>query len=151
MSYPTHSPHTPLMHTHPRVDRQAGGCVWCSAEWSLCRAYLANVKTMNGTVSKSKKSSSKKDHSNLPPVKYSHEKLEDKGIIISSTISEEIRKRVTFMIAPEQGSTSMFGVTATVKGISVMKISLDLEELLSCQANNQIEYVYCLPFLAWVW
>jgi len=105
-------------------------------QYVVYKEYLANVReNCSSTNVKSKKD--KDSITKKGPFKFSHAQLQKDGIIIESEVPEERRSSIFFsFLATAPG---MFNVAVMYKNRTISNMSLQLDDLLERQQNNQLE------------
>jgi len=74
---------------------------------------------------------------NKGPFKFSHVKLQQDGVIIESEVPEERRSNIFFSFA--SNSPGIFEVTVLYKARSISTLTMQLDDLLERQHNNNLE------------
>ena len=105
----------------------------CSSSKPVAKKKPEKTKKKSPSSSSSSSSSARK----LGPVKFSHNLLEKDGIIIESEVPAERRSSISFSFtSPNPGS---FEIEVLYKGRRIAELSLELDELLERQHNNQLD------------
>ncbi|KAL6067246.1 Ras GTPase-activating-like protein rgaA [Balamuthia mandrillaris] len=87
---------------------------------------------------KKKKKKGADDKTIVGPFKFSYKDLAKKGVIVDSEVPAISRKKTQFIISSEE--VGMFDIVAKIAGISVEKMTLELDDLLERHYNG-VEYL----------
>lgn len=87
---------------------------------------------------KTGKKSKKSDKSIAGPFKFSYKDLSKQGVIVDSDVPQLSRKKTQFLISSEE--VGIFDIVAKIAGISVEKMTLELDDLLERHYNG-VEYL----------
>jgi Ras GTPase-activating-like protein IQGAP2/3 len=83
---------------------------------------------------KKKKIKEGENPNKIGPFKFSYSALTKKGVIIESEVPAISRKKTTFEISSEQ--VGVFDIVAKIAGVTVEKMTLELDDLLEKNYNN---------------
>jgi len=105
--------------------------------------YLRGCREKHYQPAKQKKKSKKDKHKDgdktiVGPFKFSYKDLAKQGVIVDSEVPPMSRKKTQFSISSEE--VGMFDITAKIAGISVEKMTLELDDLLE-RHHNGVEYL----------
>jgi len=87
---------------------------------------------------KEKKKKKEGDKTIVGPFKFSYKELSKQGVIVDSEVPAMSRKKTQFSISSEE--VGVFDITAKIAGISVEKMTLELDDLLERHYNG-VEYL----------
>jgi Ras GTPase-activating-like protein IQGAP2/3 len=104
-------------------------------QYEAYKEYLANVRQNCSSTLKSK--DNKESIKKKGPVKFSHIKLQQDGVIIESEVPDERRAHIYFSFALI--SPGLFGITVLYKNRNISEMKLQLDDLLERQQNNNLE------------
>lgn len=104
-------------------------------------AYLQDARTKSLNV-KDKKGKKKSAGEKIGPFKFSYEKLQKAGVIISLDVPKSQRAKVKFAIS--SNTPGVFDVAAQVAGVTLKTVTLELDDLLEKQYNGveKIDFEY---------
>jgi len=100
-------------------------------QFEAYKQYLANVREKSVT-------NPKKEKHNKGPFKFSHVKLQQDGVIIESEVPEERRSNIFFSFS--SSSPGIFEIAVLYKSRNISTMSVQLDDLLERQHNNNLEY-----------
>eukprot|EP01114_Cavostelium_apophysatum_P024750 TRINITY_DN97_c0_g1_i1.p1 TRINITY_DN97_c0_g1~~TRINITY_DN97_c0_g1_i1.p1 ORF type:complete len:949 (-),score=375.35 TRINITY_DN97_c0_g1_i1:141-2822(-) len=96
--------------------------------------YLQDCRLKHYQPKKKKKQPKSDNPNKIGPFKFSYSALAKKGVIIDSEVPAISRKATNFYISSE--AVGVFDIVAKIKGISVEKMTLELDDLLERNYNN---------------
>ncbi|KAJ8331453.1 hypothetical protein BDV3_000754 [Batrachochytrium dendrobatidis] len=104
------------------------------------KAYLYNVRNNSGISAKKTA-----HHKNMAPIKFTHQKLEQEGIIVESNIPENRRSNIYFTISSPNPGTYMIALCFKGRDKPILEMDLKLDDLLEKQQLGvqtlDVEYV----------